>query len=130
MPEKKEEQLAKWLENVDNPLTCLVNNKWQRVMNKLHREGHSYEELLKRFSVPVCGTFGFERSQVTHGGVLTSEVDMSNMESKVAPGLYLLGELLDVDGKCGGYNLHFAFATAAICAQSISGGKVSDILSD
>ena len=60
-----------------------------------------------------------ERAQVTAGGVPVEEVVQDSMESKKEKQLYLLGELLDVDGICGGYNLHFAWSTAMIAAKHI-----------
>ena len=68
---------------------------------------------------PVDGTHGFAQAQVTVGGILTDEVDPSTMASRLFDGLYLAGEVLDVDGPCGGYNLHFAFASALTAARTI-----------
>lgn len=68
-------------------------------------------KLVKGFDLPVEGTLGWEQAQVTAGGVPLSEVNLDTMESRLCPGLYLCGELLDVDGDCGGYNLHWAWAT-------------------
>ena len=56
---------------------------------------------------------------MTAGGVPVEEVVLDSMESKKEKQLYLLGELLDVDGICGGYNLHFAWSTAMIAAKHI-----------
>ena len=67
----------------------------------------------------VDGTQGFAQAQVTAGGVLTDEVVPSTMQSRLFDGLYLAGEVLDVDGPCGGYNLHFAFASALTAARAI-----------
>ena len=66
-------------------------------------------------SVSFCGG----RAQVSAGGVALSEIDRDSFESKAAPGAYLLGELLDVDGICGGYNLHFAWASAIISSHHL-----------
>ena len=71
------------------------------------------------FTLPVDGTQGFAQAQVTAGGILTDEVDPDTMRSRLFDGLYLAGELLDVDGPCGGYNLHFAFASALTAARAI-----------
>ena len=70
-------------------------------------------------TLPVTGTQGFAQAQVTAGGIRTSEVDPATMQSRLFDGLYLSGELLDVDGPCGGYNLHFAFASALTAARAI-----------
>ena len=74
---------------------------------------------ISAFRLPVTGTQGFKNAQVTCGGVSLADVDPSSMASKIYDGLYICGELLDVDGPCGGYNLHFAFASALAAAQHI-----------
>lgn len=71
-------------------------------------------QLAKRFPITVIDTNSYEQAQVTAGGVDTREVDALSMESKLVPGLYFSGEILDIDGKCGGYNLYFAWATGAL----------------
>lgn len=58
------------------------------------------------------------KAQVTCGGVCCDEIDFSTMESKSVKGLYLAGEMTDIDGDCGGYNLHYAFSTGLRCAKS------------
>ncbi len=60
-----------------------------------------------------------EKAMVTSGGVDTSEIEKKTMESKIVENLYFTGEVLDVDGECGGYNLTFAFASAYLAAQDI-----------
>ena len=67
--------------------------------------------LLKHFSVEVEGPCPVEQAIVTSGGIKTSEVNPTTMESKKVSGLYLVGELLDVDGYTGGFNLQIAWAT-------------------
>ena len=75
---------------------------------------------IKRFTVDVTGTQGFGGAQVTAGGIDTSDVDSVTMQSRLVPGLYLIGEMLDVDGDCGGYNLQWAWASAYAAAQAVS----------
>ena len=65
-----------------------------------------------------AGTFGFERAEVTKGGVKTIFLD-ENLESKSVKGLYFIGEVLDITGMLGGYNLHFAFASALKVANAL-----------
>jgi hypothetical protein len=65
----------------------------------------------KRLRVPVTGTLGFEKAEVTAGGVALDEVDSRTMQSKRRPGLYLAGEVLDLDGPIGGYNFQAAWST-------------------
>lgn len=75
-------------------------------------------KLAKDWRFPITGTGGWADAQVTAGGVPLTEVDLDTMESKLCPGLYLAGELLDVDGDCGGYNLHWAWATGMIAGEA------------
>ncbi len=76
-------------------------------------------ELAKGFSLPVSGPLGWDQAQATAGGVPLGEVDLSTMESRRQKGLYLTGELLDLDGDCGGYNLHWAWATGLTAGESM-----------
>jgi predicted Rossmann fold flavoprotein len=69
-------------------------------------------EDLKRFRFAPAGKLGFKRAEVTKGGVDTSKINSKTLESTLQKGLYFLGEALDVTGELGGYNIHFAFATA------------------
>jgi predicted Rossmann fold flavoprotein len=66
---------------------------------------------VKQQVIPVTGTLGFEKAEVTTGGVALEEVDSRTMQSKRQSNLYLAGELLDLDGPIGGYNFQAAFAT-------------------
>ena len=75
----------------------------------------------KNFPIRITGTKGFDHSQVTAGGVDLNDIDLSSMESKKQKGLYFIGEVLDVDGICGGYNLSFAYTSATIAANHIKG---------
>lgn len=120
-PSASREQLELWLaSHGTEKLAGIVHAKWQKALRE--RAGTSIQEtarLLKRYEVKITDTFGWERAQVTAGGVDAGEVCPETMESKNQEGLYLIGEILDVDGMCGGYNLHFAWSTAYICAQQI-----------
>ena len=83
------------------------------------------EELLsaiKGLSLTVTG-YQRERAQVYSGGVDTSEVDFHSLESRRVPSLYFCGEVLDVDGKCGGYNLQWAWSSGQVAGKS-AGGSV------
>jgi predicted Rossmann fold flavoprotein len=78
---------------------------------------------LKNMKIAISGTKGLESSEVSAGGVNVSQVEPKSMESKLQKGLYFVGEVLDVDGKCGGYNLHWAWASGYVCANSIIKGN-------
>ena len=72
----------------------------------------------KSFSFSVTGGMGMPNAQVTVGGVRTSEFDPETLESRLCPGLYACGEVLDVDGDCGGYNLQWAWSSGALAGAS------------
>ena len=74
---------------------------------------------VKNFCLRVTGSMGFENAQVTRGGVPLSETDEYLM-SKREKGLFFAGEILDVDGECGGYNLQWAFSSGVRCARRIA----------
>ncbi len=73
---------------------------------------------LEHLRVRVTGVRGFDYCQAAAGGVPLDEVDADSMQSKRVPGLFLAGEILDVTGPCGGYNLQFAFSSGAVAGQS------------
>ncbi len=73
--------------------------------------------LLTDFIVPIQDTKGFLDAQTTSGGVSLEEIDLSTMESKLVPNLYFTGEVLDIDGDCGGYNLTIAFLTGLLAGE-------------
>ena len=72
---------------------------------------------IKHLRVPITATRSFEQAQVTAGGVDTSQVDAQTMESKLVAGLYFAGEMLDVDGICGGFNLQWAWSSGAAAGR-------------
>ena len=75
--------------------------------------------ILKSMNFKVVGTTGFTNSQVTSGGVSTNQFDSKTMMSKTDKGLYLIGEILDIDGDCGGFNLQWAWSSAFCAANAI-----------
>jgi predicted Rossmann fold flavoprotein len=74
---------------------------------------------MKHFRIPISGTLGFRHAEVTAGGVALAEVDSRTMESKRHSNLYFAGELLDLDGPIGGYNLQIAFSTGFLAGESM-----------
>lgn len=74
---------------------------------------------LKRLAVPLSGTRGYAKAEVTRGGVDTKEVHPQTLESRIAPGLFLAGEILDVDGPIGGYNFQAAFSTGHLAGLNV-----------
>ena len=74
--------------------------------------------LAKGFTVGLTEPLGMDAAQVTAGGIVTNEFDPETMQSKLVPGLYACGEVLDVDGDCGGYNLQWAWSSGRLAGFS------------
>lgn len=74
--------------------------------------------VMKNWRLEVKDTGGFEKAQVTGGGIPASEINAETMESKICPGLYFAGEVIDVDGICGGYNLQWAWTSGYIAGNA------------
>ena len=79
-------------------------------------ERHPFD--LRDFKMEIEGLYGIDSAQVCSGGILTSELT-PDFQLKRYPGLYAIGEMVDIDGVCGGYNLFFAFASALIATESL-----------
>lgn len=73
--------------------------------------------MCKSFHLPVTGVSGFESAQVTAGGISTAEFDPQTLESRIVPGLFACGEVLDIDGDCGGYNLQWAWSSGYVAGR-------------
>ena len=77
----------------------------------------------RQLTVDIIGTKGFDSAQATAGGVDTEEIFPETMESRLVPGLYFAGEVVDIDGMCGGYNLQWAWSSGWVAGDSAAGGK-------
>ena len=88
------------------PIGALTDGELRRVVSAC-----------KAFTLPVRGTEGFQNAQVTAGGIRTSEFDPATLESRLVPGLFACGEVLDIDGDCGGYNLQWAWASGRLAGR-------------
>ena len=82
-------------------------------------------ERLQRWQLVPTGSEGWRKAEVTLGGVDTRELDGQSLQSRRVPGLYFIGEVVDVTGWRGGYNFQWAWASAAACARALAGGRVS-----
>jgi predicted Rossmann fold flavoprotein len=80
------------------------------------------EQRLHRWPVVPSGTEGFDKAEVTAGGVDTAELSAKTMEAKRAPGLYFVGEAVDVTGHLGGFNFQWAWASGAAAGRAVQGG--------
>ena len=79
--------------------------------------GEELARMLCAYPLRVTGVRGYDQAQVTQGGIDPADFDPATMACKKHPGLYACGEILNVDGDCGGYNLQFAFATGLLAAR-------------
>ena len=102
----------------------IVNEKIAEVIYTISN-GDTNKMALNIMSLPftAIGTNSFKDAQVTRGGVPAKELKKHSLESKKHPGLYITGELLDVDGFCGGYNLHYAWGSGIKAAREIADAK-------
>lgn len=118
LPEVGEERLASALKHNTGAekLLCVVNNGLGRAIWKRAGEEGNLPRFLKSFPLTVTGSSGFDSAQATRGGVPLSETD-ENLQSVFRKGLFFAGEILNVDGECGGYNLQWAFASARLAAE-------------
>ncbi len=105
----------------ENYLTGILNKRvGQAIIKRAQKLAPSaVASALKDFEINVTGNLGFNYSQVTRGGIETCKVNPYTMESKLRKNLYIVGEALDIDGDCGGYNLTFAFVSGIISARAI-----------
>ena len=118
---------------IDELLTGILHNRLGRVLTRaagvkgnLIRDLTDWEleavcKAVKSFEIPLTEPMGMDSAQVTAGGILTSEFDPQTMESRIVKGLYACGEVLDIDGDCGGYNLQWAWSSGRLAG--INAGK-------
>ena len=123
LPEVSSERLAGAVRDGEDGLLCIVNNAVARVLYKRAKNQKELLALVKAYPLTVTGTLGFAYAQVTRGGVPLSETT-EQLESKFRSGLYFAGEILNVDGECGGYNLQWAFSSAYTVACAIAEGSL------
>ena len=83
------------------------------------REIKRIVEEIKSFKLEPKGFYSFDKAQVTVGGIETSELDKKTLEIKKMPSAYACGEVLNIDGECGGYNIHWALASGYTVALDI-----------
>lgn len=92
----------------------------EKKVNEISREERlGFVHLIKHFEFTITGTRDFREAIITQGGVKTKEIQPSTMESKIVPGLYFVGEVLDLDALTGGFNLQIAWSTAYAAGSSI-----------
>lgn len=92
--------------------------KEERILKSLSPEEiTSLVRKIKHFAITITGSKGFDQAQVVRGGIHTAELDPASMMVKKCPGLFVAGELINVDGRCGGYNLQWAFTSGWLAGE-------------
>lgn len=123
--------------NAENLLTLLLNKRLGQVIlkycgKKMNEDIYSFNakdikniaNSIKNFKLKVTGVNGFQNAQVTAGGIQTNDFNDKTMQSYLIDGLYACGEVLDITGDCGGYNLQWAFSSGYLAAKAAIGEKV------
>ncbi len=141
LPDWSEQELLQELnrrKNTDLPmdelLTGILHNRLGRTLTKTagikgktmagqisNLEAEAVCRAVKALEILLTEPLGMDSAQVTAGGVLTEQFDENTMESRIVPGLYACGEVLDIDGDCGGYNLQWAWSSGRLAG--LSAGK-------
>ncbi len=98
---------------------CKITDLSRKVTTLTKKEIAMLSDILKNWKFNPLKLSSFENAQVTAGGVIADEIDFNSMESKKYSNLYITGELVDIDGICGGYNLHWAWISGIISAENI-----------
>jgi hypothetical protein len=112
--------LSRWLpERLADRLCAEAGVRAEEPLAQIDRDRRSalLERVLAR-DLQVTGTLGYEKAEVTAGGVKLGEVNPSTLESRVVPGFYLCGEILDVDGRLGGFNFQWAWSSGTVAGRS------------
>ena len=143
MPQTSQEELTAELQRrthrdlpAEELLTGILHNRLGRVLLKAAgvsgqmtvsdlTEGQIREicAKIKAFEVPLTETLGMDSAQVTAGGIVTADFNPETMESRLIPGLYACGEVLDIDGDCGGYNLQWAWSSGMMAGLHAGGSQ-------
>lgn len=121
-PEISDEELERYLETHEEEQYCgLFPEKLLQVLMEQSRMIQLSQRMKRELLCTCKEVNGFDRAQVTCGGIAVGEVDRETMESLRCSGLYLAGEVLDVDGICGGYNLQWAWSSGWAAGRSAAG---------
>ena len=143
LPDISEKDISQLIEKrrtsdlpMEELLTGILHNRLGRVLTKTagikgkefarelsNREAEEVCRVVKGLEISLTEPLGMDSAQVTAGGVLTEQFDETTMQSRVVPGLYACGEVLDVDGDCGGYNLQWAWSSGRLAG--LHAGKES-----
>ncbi len=117
VPKLGMDECTEWISQ--NGFEGLVPIKWIPVIGRGQKDNRVIARTLKKFEFTITDTYGIEKAQVSAGGVPTDQIDPVSFRSTLVDGLYILGELCDADGLCGGYNLHLAWASGILSAEDL-----------
>ena len=95
------------IDNITRPVSDLSAAEREKIVH-----------ILQNWQFKVRGTLGWQHAQITAGGIDTKDIDPSTMESRLVKGLYFAGEIMDIDGLCGGFNLQWAWSSGFVAGQS------------
>ena len=116
-------ELGTWLPSRLADVWTQHNPAWQRpIMEASDKALAQLAQALSRWSITPSGTEGYRKAEVTVGGVDTRDLSQQTMESR-QPGLYFIGEVVDITGWLGGYNFQWAWASAHACAKALAAAK-------
>ena len=116
-------ELGTWLPSRLADVWTQNNPAWQRpIMEASDKALAQLAQALSRWSITPSGTEGYRKAEVTVGGVDTRDLSQQTMESR-QPGLYFIGEVVDITGWLGGYNFQWAWASAHACAKALAAAK-------
>lgn len=107
----------------ENLLNGFMNKRIGMEIVKKSRNPAEIAQLIKNNTHKVVGTMGFDNAQVTAGGILTEDFDAATMQSRLCGGLYAAGEVVNIDGCCGGFNLQWAWTSGAVAGISAAKGE-------
>ncbi|TWU28137.1 BaiN/RdsA family NAD(P)/FAD-dependent oxidoreductase [Bythopirellula polymerisocia] len=115
---------AQWLpQRLSEALVAEAGLSSDQRIAELSKAGRSkLIDAIKCQQIPIHGSLGFKKAEVTAGGIDLAEVDSRTLQSKLVPGLFLAGEILDLDGPIGGYNFQAAFSTGWLAGESVGEG--------
>ncbi len=140
LPGETRETLDRWLRALESrsPVAALSRRVPERLARSLGAEAGlsggetgatltrearlAFVRIMTELRLPITGSRGFRYAEVTAGGIPLSEVRLETMESRVCPGLHLCGEILDVDGRIGGFNFQWAWASGYVAGWSAAAG--------
>jgi len=124
-PELSESDLSSFIEanekrgaGLEESLAGLFPKKLSEVIFKASSSGGGAARLIKHFPIEIEKTLPLDKAQAASGGASTDEIEPSTMESRIVPGIYLVGEMTDAVGRCGGFNLQYAFAGGILAGRA------------